>query len=88
MAEVVGHVVAAERQHGERVTAHVAGRTDRGGSGFRAEGGGQVDTEVPVERLVDQRDSVFAATTEDHRAERDPLGIFPIRVDRRALARR
>ena len=43
VAEVVAHVVAAERQHGHRVAAHLADGAGGGGGGLRAHGGADVD---------------------------------------------
>ena len=52
VVEVVAHVVAAERQHGERVAADLAELAERGGRHFRAHRGGRVHAECPVERLL------------------------------------
>ena len=43
VAEVVAHVVAAEREHGHRVAADLADRAAGGGGRFRAHGGADVD---------------------------------------------
>ena len=86
--EIVGHVVAAERQHGERIAAHFADLAGGGGGGFRSHGGGQINTEVPVEGFVNQRHHVGAAAAENEGGDGHALGVFPGRVERRALVRR
>ena len=58
VVEVVGHVVAAERQHRHRVAADRAGRAVGGGGRLGAHRRAQVDAVRPVERLEDERDGV------------------------------
>ena len=53
--EVVAHVVARERQHGERVTADHTGLAGGGGSCFAAHGGGHVHALYPVACFCHQR---------------------------------
>ena len=88
VVEVVGHVVAAERQHRERVAPHLPDRPGGRGRRLRAHRRGQVDAVGPVERLVDQRDRVAAPAAEDERRDRHALRVVPVGVDRRALADR
>ena len=68
---------------GSRRTLPTAARG--GGGHFRAHGGADVDTGAPVEGLVDQRHGGGAAAAEDDGADRHALGVFPGRVDGRAL---
>ena len=79
--EVVAHVIAAEGQHGEGVAAYHALRSKGGGGGFRAERGGHVDAEVPVEGFIDQRHGGRTATAEDEGGNRYAGGTFPVRID-------
>ena len=88
VAEVVAHVVAAERQHGERVAADLAELAERGGGHFRAHRGGRVDAERPVERLRHERHGRAAAAAEDERRDRHALRVVVRRVGRRALRHR
>ncbi len=88
VAEVVAHVVAAEGQHRQRITAYLADRAGSGGSGLRAHGGAGVDARNPVKSLVDERQGGGAAAAEEKGADRHAFGRFPGRVDGRALARR
>ena len=85
VTEVVGHVVAAERQHRHRVPAQPAdlagGRGGRLGGHRRAE----EHAVLPVARLVHERHDARAATAEQHRVDRHARGVLPLRRDRRAL---
>ncbi|CUK23122.1 Uncharacterised protein [Achromobacter sp. 2789STDY5608615] len=88
MVEVVAHVVAAERQHGERIAPHHALLADGGGGGFRAHGGGHVDAFDPAAGLGHQRHGGGAAAAEDEGVDHHALRVLPLGVDRRALRRR
>ena len=84
---VGGHVVADERQHGERVAAD-RGLANGGCGRFRAHRRGHEHAVVPAKRLIDQREGLRQATTEQERRDRHAGRIFPRRIDRRALAGR
>src|SRR5258708_19765083 len=70
VVEVTGHVVASERQHRERVAAHLAEQALGSGSRLRTHRGRSVDPVNPIEGLVDQRDRARAPTAEDERRDR------------------
>jgi hypothetical protein len=72
--EVVAHVVAAERQHGERVAAHHALGAKGGGGGFAAHGGGHVHAFHPGAGLGDQWHGGGAAATEDEGIDGHAIG--------------
>ena len=88
VVEVVGHVVAGERQHREWVAAHLAKLARGRGGHLRTHGGCGVHAVVPVESLVNQRHPVRAPATEDERRDRDALRVVGRRVDHRALTDR
>ena len=88
MAEVVAHVVAAERQHGERIAADLAELAEGGGGHFGTHRGGRVNAEGPVESLRHQRHRGAAATAEDEGFDRHTLRIVVGRIGRRALRHR
>ena len=88
VAEVVGHVVAAKRQHRERVTTHDALRTGLRRGGLGAHGRGHVDALNPVAGLGDQRHGGRTSTAEDEGIDRHALGIVPLRIDHRILRSR
>ena len=83
--EIVAHVVAAKRQHGERVAAHHAHLADGGGGGLGAHGGGHVDAFHPVTGLGDQWHGSGAAATEDEGINRHAFGVVPLRVECRII---
>src|SRR5215210_3851526 len=85
VAEVVAHVVAAERQHRHRVEAQLAhGPGGRGGllGGHR---GAQEDAVLPVERLGHEGDAGGAAPAEQESVDRHTLGVLPFVRDRGTL---
>ncbi len=55
--EVVGHVVAAERQHGHGVAANRADIAGGGGRRFRTHRRGEKNPVAPAKSLVNQRDN-------------------------------
>ena len=87
MAEIITHVVAAERQHRHRVAAHFTNRAGRRSGHLRTHRRAHVDAARPVEGLVDQRHRRRAAATENKGTDRHAIGIFPLRVDGRTLLR-
>jgi hypothetical protein len=84
VAPIARHVVAAERQHGERIAAD-AGDANRGGGGFRTHGGRHEHAVIPVISLINQREGLGQTTAEDEGRDRHASGIFPSRIDGRAL---
>ena len=88
VAEIVAHVVTAERQHRHRIAAHLADRSRSRGRRFRAHGRARIDAGAPVEGLVNQRHGGRAASAENDGADRHAVGIFPRRIDGRALRSR
>ena len=65
VAEIVAHVVAAERQHGHGVAADLADLAGGGGGGLRAHGRPDVNAVAPVEGLKDQRHGRRPAAAKD-----------------------
>ena len=86
MLPVVGHVVAGEGQHGERVVAQRA-RFDvrRSSRHLRSNSGTDENAVVLVVSFGDQRNVRGATTTEQDRVDRNTLGCFPFFGDNRAL---
>ncbi len=87
VAEVVGHVVAAERQHRHRVEAELAhlargrrGRLDR-------HRGAEEDAVLPVERLGDEGHRARPPAAEQEGVDRHSVGVLPLGGDRGALGR-
>ena len=87
VGEVLGHVVAAERQHRERIAPKHALRASQGSGGLAAHRGRHVHAFGPAARLGDQRHRGRAPATEHECVDRHALRIFPVGIDRRALAR-
>jgi hypothetical protein len=85
---VVGHVVAAERQHRERVEAQLADRAEGGGRHLRAHDRAEEDAVLPVEALANQRHDGGPAAAEHDRVDRDAGRVLPVRGDGRILAGR
>ena len=85
MLEVIAHVVAAERQHGEGIAAHHTLRTKGGSSGFGAHGGSHVDALGPVARFGHQRHGGAATAAEDEGINRHASRIVPGRIQRRVV---
>ncbi len=86
--EVVGHVVAAEGQHRERVEAQLADLAGRGRGRLRAHRRAEEHRVLPVERLAHQRDDARAAAAEQERVDRHALRVLPLGGDRRTLVGR
>ncbi len=59
-----------------------------GGGHLRSHGGADVNSRAPVESLVDQRNGAGAAAAENDGADGHAVGIFPGRIDGRALRSR
>ena len=74
VAEVVAHVVAAERQHRERVAADLAELAERGGGHFRAHRGGEVYAERPIECCVTKGTAVLRRPPKMNAEIGTPLG--------------
>ena len=85
VGEVVGHVVAAERQHRERVEAQLADRAGRRGGLLRAHHRAEEHAVLPVERLGHERHHRRAPPAEQHRVDRHARRVLPLGRDRRVL---
>ena len=83
--EVVGHVVAAERQHGERVEAQLADVAGGRGRRLRRHRRAEEHAVLPVERLVHERHDGRAAAAEQEGVDRHAGRVLPLGRDRRAL---
>ncbi len=86
MAEVVAHVVAAERQHRHWIAPHHAHRARGGRGGLRCHGSADVYTVLPVKALIHQGRDPGPATTKDDGRNRNPLRVLPMRRDAGAAA--
>ena len=78
VAEIIGHVVAAEGKHGHRIAARDADGARGGGGGFRSHRRADENAVLPVPRFVDQRSKARAAPAENERGDGHALGIFPV----------
>ena len=79
MAEVVAHVVTAERQHGHRVAPQLADGSSRGRGGFTAHGCAQEGSVLPIEGLANQRHDAGAPSAEQDRIDGHAAEGRPIR---------
>ena len=86
MLEVVGHVVAAEGEHGHWVEAELADCAAGGGGGFGGHDGAEEDTVVPVEGLGHEWDSGAAAATEQDGGDGHAIWVLPFGGNAGALA--
>lgn len=88
VSDVVAGVVAEKRPGWKRIVhdfmAGIFGRR----CGLRADSGTDKNTVLPVERFVNQRDANRTASAKNDGIDRHSGGIFPVRIDRRALASR
>ena len=80
--EVVAHVIADKRQHGERIAPHHALGACGCRRGFRAHRRGHVDALVPVVRLGHQRHRAGTPSTKDECIDRHAVRVGPFRVER------
>ncbi len=85
VAEVVAHVVAAERQHGHGVTAHFADGARSGSRHLTAHGGACIDAADPVEGLINERHRGGPTPPKDDGRNGHAFWLFPIGIDRGAL---
>src|SRR3954453_9677204 len=81
----VGHVVAGEWQHRERVAAQLADRPLGRGCLLGGDGGAEEDAVVPVDCLGDQGNVRGTAATEDDRVDRYAGRVVPVLCNGRAL---
>ena len=86
MGKVIAHIVAAEREHGHRVTAKFADVAGGGRGCFAAHGRAQKRSVLPAERLSHQRDNASPAATEKDGVDRHAVWVLPLRGNDRALA--
>src|SRR5262249_28319724 len=71
--EIVAHVIAAKRQHGEWIAAHLADFARGRSSGLRSHGRGAIYAIGPVGRLVYQWNSIAAPAAKDEGRDRHAL---------------
>ena len=88
VGEVVAHVVAAERQHRERVAAQVADPPGRRPVFSEPMVAADEHAVLPVVRLEHERHGGGAPAAEEERRDRHALRVLPLGGDRRALRRR
>src|SRR5688572_11429618 len=81
MIKIITHVIAAEREHGKWITTNFTNFSKSSCRHLRSHRGSQIDTEVPVKSLVDQRDGSTSSATENKSAYRHTVRIFPILVN-------
>jgi putative component of membrane protein insertase Oxa1/YidC/SpoIIIJ protein YidD len=67
--EIVAHVVAAERQHGHRVSSNLSLLAVLRCGALAGDGGGEEDPVRPVERLKNKRSKSSAPASEQHGAD-------------------
>src|SRR5262249_17817731 len=87
VGEVVAHVVAAERQHRERVVAQLADLAFGGGGLLRGDAGAEEDAVLPVEGFGDQGDVGGAPAAEQDGGDGYAGRVLPLGGDDRALRR-
>ena len=87
VAEVVAHVVPAERQHRERVVPQLAHRALGRGGLLRGDVRAEEHPVIPAERLDHQRHRRRPPAAEQDRRDRHPGRVVPLRRDDRALGR-
>ncbi len=88
VAEVVGHVVAAERQHRHRVEAQLADVPGCRGGRLHRHGRAEEHAVLPVERLRHEGDDGRPAPAEQEGVDRNAPGVLPLGRDGGALRRR
>ena len=88
MVEVVGHVVAAEGEHGHWVEAQLADLATRCRGGLGRHDRAQEHAVVPVEGLGDEGDGGAATTTKENCRDGDAFGVLPFGGDARTLGGR
>src|SRR5260221_12725777 len=79
MAEIVGHVVAAEGQHGHRIAANDADVSGGRGSSFAGRGGAYEDAVLPIKGFVHQRRDTPATAAKNKRGNGHAFRSFPPR---------
>src|SRR3984893_19516817 len=88
VAEIIAHVIAAERQHSHGIAAYLADFPACCGGHLRAHSGADVDPRAPIKSLVDERNRTGTTAAENDGADRHSLGVLPSIVDRRTLRSR
>ena len=88
MVEVVGHVVAAEGEHGHRVEAQFADLAACCCGGLARHDRAEEHAVVPVEGLGHEGDGGAATTAEEDRGDGNALGVLPLGGDARTLGGR
>src|SRR5215471_7743191 len=78
--EILADVVPAEWQHRHRIAAHSSYSAGGGRSCFRSHGRTEIHTMIPVERLIDQRHGVAAASAENNGTDWHALAFFDVRI--------
>ena len=81
VGQVVAKVVAEEGSHGEGVVHHLLGAVLSCSGGLRLDARAHEDAVVPVEALVDQRNTLRSAAAEQDGVDLDTLWIFPRLVE-------
>ena len=84
MGEIVADVVAAKRQHGKGIAAHLADFPRRSRGRLRAHRRRLVDAFFPAGRFDHQRHRVAAPRAENKRRNRHAVGVVPLGIERRA----
>ena len=86
--EIIGHVVAAERDHGHRIATRNSHGAGGGSSRFRCHGSSKENAVIPVPRFVDQGRQLGPASAENNRGNGNSFGVFPMRRNRGRLVSR
>ena len=82
---VVGHVIAAEGEHGHGIPAHHAHRAGGGGGGLRCHDGAHKHAVGPVPGLVDQGGGLGPAAAEHDGGDGHALGVLKLGGDAGAV---
>src|SRR5437764_1072938 len=86
--EIISNVIPAERQHRHWIATHLTDSTGRRGGCFRSHRSTEVNTVSPIERLIDQRHRITAASAENNRADWHALALFHLRIQCWIIAHR
>ena len=88
VVEIISDVISAERQHRHWIATHLTDSTGRRGGCFRSHRSTEVNTVSPIERLIDERRRIAAASAENDRADWHSFAFLDIRIQRRVVAHR
>src|SRR3954454_24357331 len=85
VAEIIAHVIAAERKHRERIAADLTDISKCGGRHLRTHRRSHVNAKSPIERLLDQRNDAVSTTSKYECRYRNAGRIIKIFINDRTL---